>query len=70
MTDVIKHLSLKGARSEYGYTQEQIADKLGVSKVQYIAWETGKVVPKHMVIYALAYIYGINADILRVSKNF
>lgn len=69
MTDKIETFSLKGARNEYNYSQEQIADKLGVSRAQYIAWENGKVVPKHMVLYALAYIYGINADLLRVSKK-
>ncbi|MCM3071693.1 DNA-binding protein [Staphylococcus equorum] len=69
MTDKIETFSLKGARNEYNYSQEKIADKLGVSRAQYIAWENGKVVPKHMVLYALAYIYGINADLLRVSKK-
>ncbi|EII2702394.1 helix-turn-helix domain-containing protein [Staphylococcus pseudintermedius] len=69
MTDTIKSFSLKGSRNEFDYSQEQIAEKLGVSRAQYIAWETGKVVPKHMVVYALAYIYGINADLLRVSKK-
>ena len=69
MTDTIETFSLKGARNEFDYTQQQIADKLGVSRAQYIAWEKGDVVPKSMVVYALAYIYGINADLLRVSKN-
>lgn len=69
MTDTIETFSLKGARNEYDYTQEQIADRLGVSRAQYIAWEKGEVIPKSMVVYALAYIYGINADLLRVSKK-
>ena len=69
MTDKIETFSLKAARNEYEYSQEEIAEKLGVSRAQYIAWETGKVVPKHMVVYALAYIYGINADLLRVRKK-
>ena len=41
MTDTIETFSLKGARNEFDYTQEQIADKLGVSRAQYIAWEKG-----------------------------
>ena len=49
MTDTIETFSLKGARNEFDYTQEQIADKLGVSRAQYIAWEKGDVVPKSMV---------------------
>ena len=39
MTDTIETFSLKGARNEFDYTQQQIADKLGVSRAQYIAWE-------------------------------
>lgn len=69
MMNTIESFSLKGARNEFNYSQEQIAEKLGVSRTQYIAWETGKVVPKHMVVYALAYIYGINADLIRVGKK-
>ncbi|PTK92522.1 helix-turn-helix transcriptional regulator [Staphylococcus gallinarum] len=70
MKTYIETLSLKGARVEKGYTQEQIADKLGVSKRSYIDWEKGNVVPKHMVVYALAYIYGMDADFLRLPKKF
>ncbi|OZT77149.1 helix-turn-helix transcriptional regulator [Salinicoccus roseus] len=69
MNMTIDTLSLKGARVENGYTQEQIADKLGVSRVQYINWESGKVVPKDMVIYALAYIYKMDSDKLRVTPK-
>ncbi|MDK4214516.1 helix-turn-helix domain-containing protein [Staphylococcus warneri] len=43
MTDTIETFSLKGARNEFDYTQQQIADKLGVSRAQYIAWEKGEV---------------------------
>lgn len=72
MNNVIESLSLKAARSEHGYTQEEVADKLGVSRVSYIGWESGRVVPKPMVVYALAYIYKMDADLLRVTpqKNF
>lgn len=70
MTDTIDQYSLKGARAEFGYSQEEIAFKLGVSRAAYSAWEKGEVVPKNMVIYALAYIYGINSDLIRVTKKF
>lgn len=68
MNNVIETLSLEAARIEFGYTQNEIADKLGVSRVMYHNWETGKALPKQMVIYALAYIYGVNADLLRLPK--
>lgn len=70
VVEKLETLSLKGARNEFGYTQQEIADRLGVTKNAYIQWEKGKVVPKHMAIYALAYIYGINADMLRLPKKF
>ncbi|BGE83047.1 helix-turn-helix transcriptional regulator [Staphylococcus petrasii] len=69
MVEKLETLSLKGARNEFGYTQQEIADRLGVTKNAYIQWEKGKVVPKHMVIYALAYIYGIKADMLRLPQK-
>ena len=53
MTDTIQTFSLKGARNEFDYTQEQIADKLGVSRAQYIAWEKGDVVPKKVWLFML-----------------
>ena len=65
----IRDRSLKGARNEFGYTQQEIADRLGVTKYTYLQWEKGKVVPKHMAIYALAYIYGIDADVLRLPQK-
>jgi len=69
MVEKLETLSLKGARNEFGYTQQEIADRLGVTKNAYIQWEKGKVVPKHMAIYALAYIYGIKADMLRLPQK-
>lgn len=69
MNATVETLSLKGARVENGYTQKQIADKLGVSREQYIKWENGKVIPRNMVIYALSYIYKIDSDTLRVTPK-
>ena len=59
-------LSMKAARTECGYTQEALAEKLGVSKRTYIAWENGEVEVKPYVIYSLAYIFGMNADQIRI----
>lgn len=69
MNSVIKSMSLKAARVEHGYTQVEISEKLGVSRAQYIAWENGNAVPKDMVIYALAYIYKMDSDFLRVTPQ-
>ena len=32
MVEKLETLSLKGARNEFGYTQQEIADRLGVTK--------------------------------------
>ena len=36
MVEKLETLSLKGARNEFGYTQQEIADRLGVTKNAYI----------------------------------
>lgn len=59
-------LSIKAARVEKGYTQEAIAEKLGISRGMYIQYENGKVIPKPMMIYALAYIFEMNDDDIRI----
>jgi len=59
-------LSMKAARVEHGYTQEALAQKLGVTKRTYIAWENGEVEIKPYVIYSLAYLFNMDADQIRV----
>lgn len=62
-------LSIKAARVERGYTQEALAEKLGISKTTYIKWENGESVPKPMFMYALAYVLRMDADLLRVPSK-
>lgn len=59
-------LSMKAARVEHGYTQEALAQKLGVTKRTYISWENGEVEIKPYVIYSLAYLFNMDADQIRV----
>ena len=59
-------LSMKAARVEHGYTQETLAKKLGITKRTYIAWENGETEIKPYMIYALAYIFNMEADQIRV----
>ncbi|MEC1714996.1 helix-turn-helix transcriptional regulator [Schinkia azotoformans] len=65
----MKDLSLKAARVDKGFTQEALAEILGVSKKTVISWENGEVKLKPYVLYALAYIYDIDADLLRVPLH-
>lgn len=59
-------LSLKAARVENGYTQEALAEKLGVSKRTVASWEKGEVEIKPYMIFSLAYLYQMNSDMLRI----
>ncbi|BFH12732.1 helix-turn-helix transcriptional regulator [Paenibacillus melissococcoides] len=62
-------LSIKAARVEKGFTQEALAEKLGVSKRTIISWENGEVEIKPYVIYSLAYVFEMNADLIRVPAR-
>lgn len=62
-------LSLKAARVEKGFTQDALAEKLGVSKRTIVNWENGEVEIKPLVIYALSAVYQMNPDFLRVPAQ-
>lgn len=62
-------LSIKAARVERGYTQEAIAEKLGISREMFNQYENGKVVPKPMFFYALGYVLEMNPDEIRVPTK-
>lgn len=52
-------ISLAAARINAGFTQEQIANRLKVSKVTIVNWEKGKAMPTFATVNALSEIYGI-----------
>lgn len=51
-------------RSINGYTQEYIAEKIGISRQAYAKWESGATVPDIMKCCALAEVYGVSIDSL------
>ena len=53
-------ISLKAARVNAGLSQQEVADKLGVSKHTIINWELGRTKVKMNNIIALAYVYGVD----------
>lgn len=59
-------LSIKALRVENGFTQEQLADILGVNVKTISEWENNKVPIKNTTIFALAYVFKINANMIRV----
>lgn len=51
-------------RSIHGYSQEQIAEKIGISRQAYAKWESGATVPDVEKCARLARVYGTTVDAL------
>ncbi len=49
-------------RNMHGYSQEQIAEKIGISRQAYAKWETGATVPDIEKCALLAKVYGTTVD--------
>lgn len=61
---------LQTLRKTNGYTQQEVADKLGISNKTLSSWETDRAYPDLLSIPALADIYGVTADeILRGERT-
>lgn len=59
-------LSLEALRVNAGMTQQDVADRLGVSRSTVIKWEGGNVEPKELVVYALAKLFNVEIDTIRI----
>ena len=51
-------------RKMNGYSQEQIAEKIGISRQAYAKWESGATIPDIDKASALAQVYGVSIDSL------
>ena len=49
-------------RKRAGYTQEQVAEVLGVKQSNISFWETGRAYPRVKTILRLAKLYGCTVD--------
>ncbi|MEM0173291.1 MAG: helix-turn-helix transcriptional regulator [Sulfolobaceae archaeon] len=56
------HESLKWYRSDFGFTQEDLAYLIGVPYQQYQKWENGKNMPSVNVLMQLAQLYEIQLE--------
>lgn len=54
--------TLQQMRREHGYSQEQLADALGVARQTVSKWETGQAVPELGGLIALSELYGVTID--------
>lgn len=55
---------LKSIRKDKKLTQQQVADKLGISRVAYTKYENGDNMPTTESILKLAEIYNVSTDYL------
>ena len=51
-------------RNTHNYSQEQIAEKIGISRQAYAKWENGSTIPDIEKCVRLADVYGISVDSL------
>lgn len=63
-------ISLKAARVNAGFTQDELAEKLKVSRATVNAWERGRVEMKPHHVYAFCYATGVSEeDIILPEKS-
>lgn len=55
-------ITLQAARVNAGLTQEEMAEKMGVSRAVIIAWENGKTQMRPAYLYAYCHITGFSED--------
>lgn len=51
-------------RNVHGYSQEEIAEKIGISRQAYAKWENGATIPDIEKCQRLSDLYGITIDSL------
>lgn len=56
-------------RNMHGYSQEEIAGKIGISRQAYAKWERGATVPDIVKCGALAQVYGVSIDSLLKTEK-
>lgn len=65
----IEFNNLKVYRKQYGFTQEQVAEALGVSRQAVAKWERGETLPDIDNVIKLADMYGVSVDFLVRNMN-
>lgn len=60
---------LKAERKKHGYTQQEVADKLGITRSSYAQYEIGRNTPTTESIIMLAELYKCSTDYLLGRYN-
>lgn len=55
---------LKALRVQYGYSQKQVAEKIGISPSIVSGYETGERTPSTEILLSLSYLYNVSTDYL------
>lgn len=55
-------LTMEAARVNAGFTQEELADRLGISRATVNSIENGKTEVKPVFLYAFCHLVGISED--------
>ncbi|MCM1438879.1 MAG: helix-turn-helix domain-containing protein [Roseburia sp.] len=55
---------LKDLRTEHGYTQRELAEKLGINDVTYLHYEKEQREPPLSLLADIAKLYGVTVDYL------
>lgn len=58
-------ITLRAARVNAGLTQEQVQERLGISRSTLHRIETGKSSPKYKTLCDLCRLYGISTEIIK-----
>lgn len=58
----MKQITLAAARVSAGLTQQELADKIGVSRTSIIKWETGQTPMKPAYFYAVCQVTGFDVN--------
>lgn len=61
-------LSLAALRVNKNMTQQDVADRLGVSKSTVVQWENSQSPIRDVYIYALAKLYNVEIDNIRIPS--
>ena len=56
-------------RNINGYSQEQVAEKIDISRQAYAKWEKGATVPDIEKVSRLAKLYGVSIDSLMITET-
>lgn len=62
--------NLKSLRTARGLTQQQLADSVGISRVNYTRYETGASSPDYETLIKIADFYDVSLDSLFNRKEY